>query len=189
MAGAAVFLYRRYLRSCKRFTIHFGALVVVVRPDGVFFCIPLLPIRIHSARVSSSSSLVYIHIYVCVCVCVCVRVRAYRDPFFLCSRSAPSRKPPNNNRNESSIYVVGTTPRILLYSYFRMTTTTTTTNSTDAATVVNYPNNVRLRRFSSFILAPSPCTHTHTHTHPYLRYTAPRTHPYSLIKNPPPIVQ
>lgn len=38
LAGAPVFLYRRYLRSCKRFTIHFGALVVVVRPDGIFLC-------------------------------------------------------------------------------------------------------------------------------------------------------
>lgn len=110
MAGAPVFLYRRYLRSCKRFTIHFGALVVVVRPGGVFLCTYHYYLyTTHGIKSFSSSLLCILYIYVCVC--------AYRGPIFLCSCGVPSRKPPNNNRNESRIYIyiyVGTTPRVCL---------------------------------------------------------------------------
>lgn len=71
LAGAPVFLYRRYLRSCKRFTIHFGALVVVVRPDGIFLCTYdyyLYYTRYKVFLVIPLVCIIYIYIYVCLCL-------------------------------------------------------------------------------------------------------------------------
>jgi len=91
-AGAVVFLYRRYLRSCKRFTIHFGALGVVVRPDNVLYlyCISITYhyyLYTYTVNEYFSRHPSNVHIYVCVCVC-----NTSQSVLFMLAR-----KPPNNN--------------------------------------------------------------------------------------------
>jgi len=71
--GAVVFLYRRYLRSCKRFTIHYSGLSLSSFAIPVYtyiyiyrISIPLLPIYTQRTRIFLV--IPRVHTYTCVCV-------------------------------------------------------------------------------------------------------------------------